>query len=86
MLCFQLKICFSHFVPRHFNLPSSFRARAEVQVTAMITFIRMVLRLLTLYSLVPTFRKVAGSIPDEVNFLNLSNPSGRTRPRGLLSL
>jgi hypothetical protein len=30
--------------------------------------------------------KVAGSNPYEVNFLNLSNPSGRTRPWGLLSL
>jgi hypothetical protein len=27
-----------------------------------------------------------GSIPDEVIFLNLPNPSDRTRPRGLLSL
>jgi hypothetical protein len=33
-----------------------------------------------------TNRKVAGSIPDEVIFLNLPNPSGHTRPRGLLSL
>jgi hypothetical protein len=33
-----------------------------------------------------TNRKVAGSIPDEVNFLNLPNPSGRTRPWSLLSL
>jgi hypothetical protein len=33
-----------------------------------------------------TNRKVAGSIPDEVIFLNLPNPSGRTRPWGLLSL
>jgi hypothetical protein len=32
-----------------------------------------------------TNRKVAGSIPDYVNFLNLPNPSGRTRPWGLLS-
>jgi hypothetical protein len=32
-----------------------------------------------------TNRKVAGSIPDEVNFLNLPHPSGRTRPCGLLS-
>jgi hypothetical protein len=31
-------------------------------------------------------RKVAGSIPDEVIFLNLPNLSGRTRPWGLLSL
>jgi hypothetical protein len=30
-----------------------------------------------------TNRKVAGSIPDEVI---LPNPSGRTRPRGLISL
>jgi hypothetical protein len=29
---------------------------------------------------------VAGSIPDEVNFLNLPNSSGCTRPWGLLSL
>jgi hypothetical protein len=29
---------------------------------------------------------VAGSIPDEVIFLNLRNSSGRTRPWGLLSL
>jgi hypothetical protein len=29
-----------------------------------------------------TNRKVAGSIPDEVNILNLPNPSGRTRPWG----
>jgi hypothetical protein len=33
-----------------------------------------------------TNRKVAGSILDEVIFLNLSNPSGRTRPWGLLIL
>jgi hypothetical protein len=33
-----------------------------------------------------TNRKVAGSIPDEVIFLNLPNPSGRTRLWGLLSL
>jgi hypothetical protein len=34
-----------------------------------------------------TNRKVAGSIPDEVIFfLNLLNPSGRTRPWGLLRL
>jgi hypothetical protein len=33
-----------------------------------------------------TNRKVAGSIPDDVIFLNLPNPSGRTRPWGLLSL
>jgi hypothetical protein len=32
-----------------------------------------------------TSRKVAGSIPDEVIFLNLPNPSARTRPWGLLS-
>jgi hypothetical protein len=31
-------------------------------------------------------RKVAGSKPDEVFFFNLPNPSGRTRPWGLLSL
>jgi hypothetical protein len=31
-------------------------------------------------------RKEAGSIPDEVNFFNLPNPSSRTRPWGLLSL
>jgi hypothetical protein len=31
-------------------------------------------------------RKIAGSIPDEVIFLNLPNPSGSTRPWGLLSL
>jgi hypothetical protein len=31
-------------------------------------------------------QKVAGSIPDEVIFLNLSNPSSHTRPWGLLSL
>jgi hypothetical protein len=31
-------------------------------------------------------RKVESSRPDEVNFFNLSNPSGRTRPWGLLSL
>jgi hypothetical protein len=30
--------------------------------------------------------KVAGSITDEVIFLNLPNPSDRTRPWGLLSL
>jgi hypothetical protein len=35
---------------------------------------------------VATNQKVAGSIPDEVKFLNLRNPSGRTRPWGLLSL
>jgi hypothetical protein len=36
------------------------------------------------YSRIP---KVASSIPDEVIFfLNLPNPSGRTRPWGLLSL
>jgi hypothetical protein len=33
-----------------------------------------------------TSRKVAGSIPDEVIFLNFSNSSSRTRPKGLLSL
>jgi hypothetical protein len=33
-----------------------------------------------------TNRKGAGSIPDEVIFLNLPNPSGRTRPWDLLSL
>jgi pilus assembly protein TadC len=33
-----------------------------------------------------TNRKFAGSIPDGVIFLNLPNPSGRTRPWGLLSL
>jgi hypothetical protein len=32
-----------------------------------------------------TNRKVAGSIPDGVNFLNLTTPSGRTRPWGSLS-
>jgi hypothetical protein len=31
-------------------------------------------------------QKVAGSIPDYVIFLNLLNPSSRTRPWGLLSL
>jgi hypothetical protein len=30
--------------------------------------------------------KFPGSIPDEVIFLNLANPSGRNRPWGLLSL
>jgi hypothetical protein len=30
-------------------------------------------------------RKVAGSIPDEVIFLNLPNPSRSTRPWGLLT-
>jgi hypothetical protein len=30
--------------------------------------------------------KVVGSRPDEVNFFNLPNPSGRTRPWGLLIL
>jgi hypothetical protein len=33
-----------------------------------------------------TSRKVAGSRPDEVNFFSSPNPSGRTRPWGLLSL
>jgi hypothetical protein len=33
-----------------------------------------------------TNRKVAGSIPDEVIFLNLPDSSGHTRPWGLLSL
>jgi hypothetical protein len=33
-----------------------------------------------------TNRKVAGSIPNEVIFLYLLNPSGRTRPWGLLNL
>jgi hypothetical protein len=33
-----------------------------------------------------TNRKVADSMPNEVIFLNLPNPSGRTRPWGLLSL
>jgi hypothetical protein len=33
-----------------------------------------------------TNRKIAGSIPDEVIFLNVPNPSGRTKPWGLLSL
>jgi hypothetical protein len=31
-------------------------------------------------------RKVAGSIPDEVIFLTLPNPSDHTGPWGLLSL
>jgi hypothetical protein len=31
-----------------------------------------------------TNRKVAGSIPDEVIFLNLPNTSGRTRPWGFI--
>jgi hypothetical protein len=31
---------------------------------------------------VVTSRKVAGSRPDEVTFLNVPNPSGRTRPWG----
>jgi hypothetical protein len=31
-----------------------------------------------------TNRKVTVSIPDEVNFLNVPNHSGRTRPWGLL--
>jgi hypothetical protein len=33
-----------------------------------------------------TNRKVASSIPDGMIFLNLPNPSDRTRPWGLLSL
>jgi hypothetical protein len=33
-----------------------------------------------------TNRKVTGSIPDEVTFSNLPNPSGRTRPWSSLSL
>jgi hypothetical protein len=33
-----------------------------------------------------TNREVAGSIPDVIFFFNLPNPSGRTRPWGLLSL
>jgi hypothetical protein len=33
-----------------------------------------------------TIRKVAGSIPDELNFHNIPKPSGYTRPWGLLSL
>jgi hypothetical protein len=32
------------------------------------------------------YRKVAGSITEKVIFFNLPNPSGRTRPCGLLSL
>jgi hypothetical protein len=32
------------------------------------------------------YRKVGGSISDEVICLNLPNPSSRTRPWGLLSL
>jgi hypothetical protein len=31
------------------------------------------------------YKLEAGSIPDEVIFLNLPNPSGHTRPWGLLS-
>jgi hypothetical protein len=31
-------------------------------------------------------RKVAGLIPDEIIFVNLLKPSGRSRPWGLLSL
>jgi hypothetical protein len=31
-------------------------------------------------------RKVAGSIPEEVNFFNVPNPSVRTRPWGSLGL
>jgi hypothetical protein len=30
--------------------------------------------------------EIAGLRPDEVNVFNLPNPSGRTRPWGLLSL
>jgi hypothetical protein len=33
-----------------------------------------------------TNREVAGSIPDEVIFLNVPNAFGRTRPWGLLNL
>jgi hypothetical protein len=33
-----------------------------------------------------TNRKITGLIPDAVIFLNLPNPSGRTRPWGLLGL
>jgi hypothetical protein len=33
-----------------------------------------------------TSRKVAGARPDEMNVFNLPNPSGSTRPWGLLSL
>jgi hypothetical protein len=32
------------------------------------------------YSYYSASRKVAGSCPDEVDFLNWSNPSGRTGP------
>jgi hypothetical protein len=35
---------------------------------------------------VATSRKVVGSRPDEMTFFNLPTPSGRTRPKGLLSL
>jgi hypothetical protein len=33
-----------------------------------------------------TSLKAAGFRPDDVNFVNLLNPSGRTRPWGLISL